>query len=74
MAAKMFDWRRPKRTSTESAAQPMAEAMATISTNKGVKGISIRWRFQINRVQAYLQRPALTRRPSLDLRGTLLLS
>ena len=36
MAAKMLDLRKPKRTRTESAAQPMAEQMATISANKGV--------------------------------------
>jgi hypothetical protein len=37
MAAKMLDFRSPKRTRTESAAQPMAEPMATISANKDVK-------------------------------------
>jgi hypothetical protein len=37
MAAKMFEWRKPKRTSTESMAQPMAEKIATISANIGVK-------------------------------------
>ncbi len=37
MAAKMLDFRRPKRTRTESAAQPMADPMATISANNGVK-------------------------------------
>src|SRR3989337_2235817 len=37
MAAKMLDFRRPKRTRTESAAQPIADPMATISANKGAK-------------------------------------
>ena len=33
IAAKMLDLRRPKRTSTESTAQPRAEKMATIAAN-----------------------------------------
>jgi hypothetical protein len=36
MAAKIFEWRNPKRTKTESPAQPMAEPMAMISANNGV--------------------------------------
>jgi hypothetical protein len=35
-AAKILDVRVPKRTNTESAAQPMAEKMATISGSKMV--------------------------------------
>ncbi|HMF48686.1 MAG TPA: hypothetical protein VK603_08590, partial [Candidatus Saccharimonadales bacterium] len=36
MAAKMFEFRKPKRTRTESAAQPIAEKIATISANNRV--------------------------------------
>jgi hypothetical protein len=39
----MLDLRRPKRTSTESMAQPMAEKIATISANNEVKSELDSW-------------------------------
>jgi hypothetical protein len=54
MAANMFDLRRPKRTRTESAAQPTAEPMATISANREVKA-GLSRKLQINELRGDLQ-------------------
>jgi hypothetical protein len=55
IAAKIFDRRTPKRTKTESLAQPMAENMATIS---GIKVFAlVPWgeKLQISRANRNLQ-------------------